>query len=483
MLLEKPHNMVGKAFLAILLSLMMLGTIALPAFAGAGLGENTGGATVPGNPGGNGNGNDNSSGGGGSGGGGSGGGGSGGSGGGGTNPGGGGGSGPPSWCVGAVGTAQICDTQIIKHQQLSAGGGCAPKQGPGALGGKNIGYLERIATYTLMELDDSADYKPVSSHTYITTLDCYYSESWDDQTLYCVDKSTVGINMVAPGRKGMGSASKSSAFAGNRTIPNCLSSGQYLELYVDVGEFGRYLAEASTVGRSCTARYYRSANDMTGAKPADSIVSCGGQYTMDSSQSKLQIDCVNGVTRGWTNPQEYTAQSCLDEGMSKLKCDVGDTPLFNKTARKSNVEAFRDGNKNTVEWDKSRIVGDNLVKDSITGTHLKRSGTPWNSEASATSNKQVAYVEYNGKNALGSKLSGNVNKFDVGFYKASNPGSKFKLQPTYDHQITFKSDFARITGYQPFGEIEFDTYQKNVTATGDCTSKPINIDVLRSVNG
>ena len=183
---------------------------------------------------------------------------------------------------------------------------------------------------------------------------------------------------------------------------------------------------------------------------------------MDSSQSKLQVDCVNGVTRGWTNPQEYTAQACIDQGMSKLKCDVGDSPLFNKTARKENVEAFRDGNKNTVEWDKSKIVGDSLVKDSITGTHLKRSGTPWNDEASATSNKQVAYAEHNGKNALGSKLSGNVNKFDVGFYKASDPGSKFKLQPTYDHQITFKTEFARVTGYQPFGEIEFDTYQTSL---------------------
>ena len=132
--------------------------------------------------------------------------------------------------------------------------------------------------------------------------------SWDDVTLWCVDNTRLGIDKVAgPGSGRVDSRTQYTSFAGNQSLANCRNSGQYVNLNVELDSFGRYVFEGETLGRHCTARYYRSGNDLTGARPADAIVGCGGLVVFHSATDRIQIDCVSGVSGSRLSTQRKPA--------------------------------------------------------------------------------------------------------------------------------------------------------------------------------
>lgn len=427
-----------------------------------------------------------------------------------------------------------CSYTSFTQTHSGAGGGCAARQGPGSQGGQNIGYTTRTTTVTILvfrpnsggNLMDAIEnlfsgnggfnkftagtWTPINNNPIdgelggggnvghwvelrqppvTVTIACYYAESWDDVTLWCVDNTRVGIDKVAgPGSGRVDSRTKHTSFSGSQTLDNCRNSGQYVDLYVELDEFGRYTFEGETLGRHCTARYYRSANDLTGARPADAIVGCGGLVTFSSSSDRIQIDCVNGVSNDFRDPAEYTAQACLDRDLAQTHCSVGGDPLFNGAARNTEVEAFRNGRANTIKWDDVNIEGSNVVRQNVTDTVLHRKGTPWDSKSGSRSNRQVAYVDYvqggNKKDALAGKIPAEVSDFEAGFYKASDGGknARFQLQPEYTLDVTLRTEKAILNGYDPFGGIDYDTAPMEYDTVGDCMAPAINIDVLRSVN-
>lgn len=430
-----------------------------------------------------------------------------------------------------------CRYTSFTQTYSGAGGGCAARQGPGSQGGQQIGYTTRTTTVTYdvwrpgrgpggnlfdglqkfaqnSGLGDqllAGTWSPINDNIIdgelnppeaelghwvsvsITpppvTVACYYAESWDDVTLWCVDNTRLGIDKVAgPGSGRVDSRTQYTSFAGNQSLANCRNSGQYVNLNVELDSFGRYVFEGETLGRHCTARYYRSGNDLTGARPADAIVGCGGLVVFHSATDRIQIDCVNGVSGSFRDPAEYTAQACLDRDLAQTYCSVGGDPLFNNTARTNDVEAFRNGNANSIEWDEVSIEGANVVREDVTDTVLHRKGTPWDSRQSSRGPDQVAYVDYvqDGKkrDALAGKIPAEISEFEAGFYKASDggKGARFQLQPEYTLDVTLRTEKAIVRGYDPFEGADYDVAPMEYDTVGDCIAEPINIDVLRSVN-
>lgn len=320
---------------------------------------------------------------------------------------------------------------------------------------------------------------------------CLYEAGYTDTRVTCVLALDAKLEQTVPNARTLAHEKWASAFKGNRTLANCETAPQRINVSAEADQFGRYLFNGRATLQACNKRHYTSKNDVTGELPADKLVDCSAAYQDNVKPGRWQLDCAGFHERWYGNPS-WNADDCRSGSgtlANRWTCSTPGANQFNGQDVSGTATQFRDGAFHNARFGVSKPVGPAItVKGTTTTLHRAKSSTPWNSNGRSrpVSDNDVR-IQRNGSNVLynattGKSLSGTVRDYDVAGSWASNAGAPTVLTNSYKSDVRYTVETVRITGVETMTAkpiIERRTRVVETTAT--CESNPLSINYVRAI--
>jgi len=318
---------------------------------------------------------------------------------------------------------------------------------------------------------------------------CLYPAQYRIETRTAVIESTATVTKVQPDTKLLDTQTARSAWGnGDHSLSALANSKTWAAVSATPTELGRYQALASTLVQSVSVKVYTSADGLTGAKPADEIVSIGAPYRTAPSQARGTMLC-DGWHDGWESGDDFTEASCQagnTNGKPVTYQCVGDQGVTIDGQGLSSAYIVRDGEPHAISWGLPTFTSPDLVAIESTATKVARSGTPWTASRAATSNDVELWR--GGSNRLTSAdgtgwMTGSLGS-DWQFYAtwASDAGAPTVLTPSVRWGATLNKRTITITGVSSDGEWQTSTVVVPVRTTLTCSGTPLSLHITRTVN-
>lgn len=323
------------------------------------------------------------------------------------------------------------------------------------------------------------------------TYTCHYPPAYRDVRVTCVVSLTLNVSQTEPAsrKRNVFSKTVNTAFAGNRTLANCLNSGGNISANIPLAEFGRYRGTGTANAVACWHRSYTSP-DLNGVIPGDEILDCSAPYSVPQMVSYAQIDCTGAYPRWFGNPS-FTMTECSNQRSNNpvYHCVVGSDVKVNGVATR-NTELLRDGSVNTLQWNTPQLSGNRIRNFQFNGTTMQRSGTPWVKGKGASNNTFELGTAQSGSKAslltsdAGSPRQSGVQTTWYGrWYAASDAGSPTALTPVFDFNAVVSTTTYTITAVNSStGAWTITPTTRDVSTSGRCNGPTVNVSTLKVVN-